>query len=82
MDWPHLPASEGRPICKGVFRDTRITMLDTQKEESSTVIMVVLALLVLIMIVWGWMRAHAQTDMNPIHQPPPGKTFGGAASVE
>jgi SNF family Na+-dependent transporter len=57
-------------------------MLDTQKEESSTVIMVVLAILVLAMIVWGWMRAHAQTDLNPVNKPAAGKAFGGAASVD
>lgn len=44
--------------------------------------MAVLAILVLVMIVWGWMRAHAQTDLNPVNKPPAGKSFGGAASVD
>jgi len=47
-------------------------MLDTQKEESGTVIMAVLVVLVLIMVAWGWVRAHAQTDLNPMTKPPAG----------
>lgn len=57
-------------------------MLDAQKEESGTVIMAVLAILVLAMVILGWMRAHAQSDMNPINKPPAGRSFGGAASTE
>ncbi len=56
-------------------------MLDTHKEESSTVVMAVLAILVLVMIVWGWMRVHTTTELNPVNKPPAGKSFGGAPST-
>ena len=57
-------------------------MLDAQTKDSKTVMAAVLAVLALGMIVWGWVRAHSQIELNPVSAPPQGKGGGAAPSTE
>jgi hypothetical protein len=57
-------------------------MLDTQKYDSNMITMVVLIVLAVLMIGWGWMRAHAAADLNPVSAPPKGTRSGVGPSTE
>ncbi|MEA2553760.1 MAG: hypothetical protein QOJ65_1936 [Fimbriimonadaceae bacterium] len=51
-------------------------MIQTGKNESMTAIVVLI--LAIGLLVWGWMRAHSQTELNPVHKAPAGSGGGFA----
>ena len=56
-------------------------MTDMKNQESVTAAVVLL--LAVLLIAWGWMRAHAQVELNPTSAPPANaKGGGGFVSTE
>ena len=56
-------------------------MIDTKNQEFVTAAVVLL--LAVLLIAWGWMRAHAKADLNAVSAPPTNaKGGGGFVSTE